>query len=148
MAYGIPGVRVDGNDVFAVISVTRRAVERAAKGGGPTLIEALTYRMGGHSTSDDPTRYRDKREVEPWVTRDPLERLRHHLQGLGRWSDAEEESLRAEVDQKVKDAVAKAEGTPAPRLETMFDDVYASLPWHLKEQRDELLAGPRAPSHH
>jgi 2-oxoisovalerate dehydrogenase E1 component alpha subunit len=148
VAYGVPGVRVDGNDVFAVISATRRAVERAAKGGGPTLIEALTYRMGGHSTSDDPTRYRDKREVEPWVTRDPLERVRQHLQGQGRWSDADEESQRAEIDQKVKDAVSAAEQTPTPRLETMFDDVYASLPWHLKEQRDELLAGPRAPSHH
>ncbi|MCA9597627.1 MAG: pyruvate dehydrogenase (acetyl-transferring) E1 component subunit alpha [Myxococcales bacterium] len=148
VAYGVPGVRVDGNDVFAVISATRKAVERAAQGGGPTLIEALTYRMGGHSTSDDPTRYRDKKVLEPWATRDPLERLRQYLETQRRWSQEQEESLRQQIDARVKEAVSAAESTAAPTLETMFEDVYATLPWHLKEQRDELVSGPRAPSHH
>ena len=123
-------------------------MERAALGGGPTLIEALTYRMGGHSTSDDPTRYRDKKVLEPWATRDPLERLRQYLETQRRWSQEQEESLRQQIDARVKEAVSAAESTAAPTLETMFEDVYATLPWHLKEQRDELVSGPRAPSHH
>lgn len=147
-AYGMPGVRVDGNDVFAVVAVTRQAVARAASGGGSTLIEALTYRMGGHSTSDDPTRYRAKGEVEPWISRDPIERLRHFLTINGGWSDADEEALRSDTDARVRDAIAAAERTGAPALETMFEDVYQTPPWHLAEQRDALLAGPRAPAAH
>jgi 2-oxoisovalerate dehydrogenase E1 component alpha subunit len=148
VAYGVPGVRVDGNDLFAVIAATRRAVERAAAGKGPTLIEAITYRMSGHSTSDDPTRYRKQTELEPWVSRDPLERVRGYLEKNGHWDAAQEEALRSEIDKQVKEAVAVAESTPGPALETMFDDVFKSLPWFLREQKDELLSGPRAPSAH
>jgi pyruvate dehydrogenase E1 component subunit alpha len=148
VAYGIPGVRVDGNDLFAVIAVTREAVRRASAGGGPTLIESLTYRMGGHSTSDDPTRYREKSLTEPWVRRDPLERLRQYLDKNGLFTDAEEQKLRSEIDQRLKQAIEIAEKTPAPSLASMFDDVFAELSWNLREQRDELLAGPRAPSAH
>ncbi|HMR77829.1 MAG TPA: pyruvate dehydrogenase (acetyl-transferring) E1 component subunit alpha [Polyangiaceae bacterium] len=148
VAYGVPGVRVDGNDLLAVIAVTRKAVERAAAGQGPTLIEAITYRMSGHSTSDDPTRYRKQTELEPWVSRDPLERVRAHLEKGGHWDATQEEALRTELDKKIKDAVAIAESTPGPALETMFEDVFKSLPWFLKEQKDELLAGPRAPAAH
>jgi pyruvate dehydrogenase E1 component alpha subunit len=147
IAYGIPGVRVDGNDLFAVVSVTRKAVERAAAGYGPTLIEALTYRMGGHSTSDDPTRYRPESEVEPWATKDPIERLRRHLVSRRLWDEKREERLREEIDQEFKAAVETAERTAPPPLESLFEDVYDELPWHLAEQRDELLAGPRAPGH-
>lgn len=148
IAYGVPGVRVDGNDLFAVIAVTRAALERAKSGGGPTLIEALTYRMGGHSTSDDPTRYRAKDELDPWVQRDPIERTRRYLERRGAWSAKQEEELRAELDAAVRDAIGVAEKTPPPALESMFEDVYASLPWHLVEQREQLLSGPRAPSGH
>ena len=148
IAYGVPAVRVDGNDLFAVVAVTRRAVEHAAAGRGPTLIEAITYRMGGHSTSDDPTRYRKQTELEPWVTRDPLERLRGYLQAGGHWDDRKEESLRGEIDQQFKDAVTRAENTPGPALETLFEEVFANLPWFLEEQKQELLRGPRAPSGH
>ncbi len=148
VAYGIPGVRVDGNDVFAVVSVTRRAIERGMRGEGPTLIEAITYRMGGHSTSDDPNRYRESEAVQAWAARDPIERVRSYLVQRGAWSDADDKALRADIDARFREAVAVAEKTPPPALESMFDDVYAKVPWHLAEQRAELVAGPRAPSPH
>ncbi|MCK6534777.1 MAG: pyruvate dehydrogenase (acetyl-transferring) E1 component subunit alpha [Polyangiaceae bacterium] len=148
VAYGVPGVRVDGNDLFAVIAVTRDAIRRASAGEGPTLIEAITYRMGGHSTSDDPTRYRDKSLLDPWADRDPLARIKRYLDKQGWFTEAEEQKLRTEIDARLRDVVEAAEKTPAPSLESMFDDVYASLPWHLREQRAEVLAGPRAPSAH
>ncbi|MBX3181290.1 MAG: pyruvate dehydrogenase (acetyl-transferring) E1 component subunit alpha [Polyangiaceae bacterium] len=148
IAYGVPGVRVDGNDLFAVVGVTRRAAERCLAGEGPTLIEALTYRMGGHSTSDDPNRYRAADEVKPWVERDPIERVRRYLELAGAWDGDREEALREAVDQEFREAVKLAESTPAPELSTLFDDVYRDLPWHLAEQRQELLAGPRAPKAH
>jgi pyruvate dehydrogenase E1 component alpha subunit len=148
VAYGIPGVRVDGNDIFAVVSVTRRAVERGMRGEGPTLIEAITYRMGGHSTSDDPNRYRESEAVQAWAARDPIERVRSYLVQRGAWSDADDKNLRAEIDAGFRQAVGVAEKTPPPALESMFDDVYAKVPWHLAEQRAELVAGPRAPSPH
>jgi 2-oxoisovalerate dehydrogenase E1 component alpha subunit len=148
VAYGIPGVRVDGNDIFAVVSVTRRAIERGMRGEGPTLIEAITYRMGGHSTSDDPNRYRESEAVQAWAARDPIERVRSYLAQRGAWSDADDKNLRADIDARFREAVAAAEKTPPPALESMFDDVYAKVPWHLAEQRAELVAGPRAPSPH
>lgn len=147
IAYGVPAVRVDGNDLFAVVAVTRKAVERAAA-GEPMLIEALTYRMGGHSTSDDPNRYRAADELQPWVERDPIERIRGYLRAQGAWSDEQEDELKADVDRRFRQAVEVAEKTPAPSLESMFDDVYARLPWHLEEQRSEVLSGPRAPRLH
>jgi len=143
VGYGIPGVRVDGNDLFAVVSVTQKALERGVRGEGPTLIEAITYRMGGHSTSDDPNRYRETEAVEAWAGRDPIERVRRYLEKRGAWNDAEQARLVADIDQRFRDAVAMAEKAPPPALETMFDDVYAKVPWHLAEQRAELLAGPR-----
>lgn len=148
VAYGIEGVRVDGNDIFAVVSATRRAIERGVRGEGPTLIEAITYRMGGHSTSDDPNRYRESEALEAWAARDPIERLRTWLTEQGLWSDAEEKALAADIDQRFRDAVAVAERTPPPPLESLFDDVYQTVPWHLAEQRAELLGGPRAPNAH
>jgi pyruvate dehydrogenase E1 component alpha subunit len=148
LAYGIPGVRVDGNDIFAVVAVTRAAVERGRRGEGPTLIEAITYRMGGHSTSDDPNRYRENQVVQSWAERDPIARVRRYLVDRKLWGDDHDVKLRAEVDAKFREAVAVAERTPGPALESMFEDVYAKVPWHLAEQRAELLAGPRAPGSH
>jgi pyruvate dehydrogenase E1 component alpha subunit len=145
LAYGIPGVRVDGNDALAVVAVTRKAAERAAKGKGPTLIEAVTYRMGGHSTSDDPNRYRATEDTEAWANVDPIERLQQMLIRQGIWDMQRDVALRDEIDERFRLSVAKAEATPPPALETMFDDVYEKIPWHLAEQRAELLAGPRTP---
>lgn len=146
-AYGMPGVRVDGNDFFAVVAAVRRAVERASRGDGPTMIEALTYRMGGHTTSDDPNAYRGQEALETWRHRDPLSLIRSYLEAEGAWSEAQEQSLKEQVERDFKAAVASAEAQPKPSLESMFDDVYASPPWHLREQRTELLASPRAPEH-
>jgi pyruvate dehydrogenase E1 component alpha subunit len=148
IAYGMPGVRVDGNDVFAVIAVTRRALERGARGEGPTLIEAITYRMGGHSTSDDPNRYRESQALAEWAARDPLERLKRHLVVSDLWNESAEADLRADIDRRFREAVATAERTPPPPLESMFEDVFEKPPWHLTEQRSALLRGPRAPATH
>jgi pyruvate dehydrogenase E1 component alpha subunit len=147
VAYGIPGVRCDGNDLFAVYKVTRDAVAHAAAGKGPMLIEAMTYRLSGHSTSDDPKAYRKEAEVEQWKKRDPITRLHKHLVSRGLWDDAKQRDLEAKIDVELKDVIATAEKLPPPALESMFDDVYAELPWHLREQRQALLSGPRAKGH-
>jgi len=147
VAYGIPGVRCDGNDIFAVIKVTRDAVARAARGEGPTIIEALTYRLSGHSTSDDPKAYRPEAGVDPWRKLDPIPRLRAYItRNLG-WTEAQDKQLETELDAELKAAIAVAEKTPAPSLESMFEEVYGEMPWHLAEQKDELLRGPRAKGH-
>jgi 2-oxoisovalerate dehydrogenase E1 component alpha subunit len=147
IAYGIPAVRCDGNDIFAVYKVTREAVARAAAGQGPTLIEALTYRLSGHSTSDDPKAYRKDDVVEVWKKKDPLVRLRGYLTLRGAWSDGKQAELEAKLEVELKDAVAEAEKVPPPPLESLVEDVYAEPPWHLREQREELLSGPRAKAH-
>ena len=143
LGYGIPGVRVDGNDVLAVVSVTREAARRAADGLGPTLIEAITYRMGAHTTSDDPNRYRAQADVEPWAQADPIQRMLALLEAKGIWDKNRDQALYDDIDERFRQTVTQAEATIAPALETMFDDVYERLPWHLVEQRAELLAGPR-----
>ena len=144
-AYGFPGVKVDGNDAVAVLSAVREAVERARRGEGPTLVECDTYRMGAHSSSDDPTRYRDEREVSAWKKRDPIELLRARLSAARLWTQEQEVSLRAQVLEEVNAAIAEAERKEdAPRA-SLFDDVYATLPWNLREQREELLASPPSP---
>jgi pyruvate dehydrogenase E1 component alpha subunit/2-oxoisovalerate dehydrogenase E1 component alpha subunit len=139
-AYGFPGVRVDGNDVFAVIAATREAVERARRGEGPTLVEALTFRMGGHSSSDDPTRYRDKALVETWEKRDPLHRLRVHLRARGLVGDGDEERWGEELGAEISAAVTEAESLPPPAIETMFADVYREMPPHVAEQMRHAVA--------
>lgn len=146
-AYGVPGVRVDGNDLFAVVFEVRKAVKRALAGEGPTLIEALTYRMGGHSTSDDPNAYRQQEELEVWRSREPLALVRSYLESKRAWSDEQQAQLATELERQFRQAVSSSEQQPKPSLESMFEDVYAELPWHLKEQRDRLLSGTRAPQH-
>lgn len=145
IAYGIPSLRVDGNDMFAVGAAVRQAVRRASRGLGPTLIEALTYRMGGHSTSDDPNAYRGPEQLAAWRARDPLELVSRYLCSKNLWSDPAQEQLDAENAQQFKEAVRSAEAVEKPALETLFDDVFSDLPWHLKEQREELVTGPRGP---
>jgi len=143
VAYGMKGVRCDGNDALAVYRTVQEAVERARCGGGPTLIELLTYRLGGHSTSDDPKVYRSDEEVESWQKQDPLLRLRRHLELLGAWNEQAEKQLQAQVDAELKQHIEAAEQKPAPELASGFDDVYAERPWHLTEQLNAIQNGPR-----
>jgi pyruvate dehydrogenase E1 component alpha subunit len=144
-AYGFPGVKVDGNDAIAVYEAVKAAVDKARSGGGPTLVECETYRIGAHSSSDDPTRYRDEKEVEVWKKRDPLDLLRGKLTSWGLWSAREEDELKAKLLDEVNAAIAEAEKKPDPERQTLFDDVYSVLPWPLREQRDEMLAAPPVP---
>jgi pyruvate dehydrogenase E1 component alpha subunit len=146
-AYGVHHVRCDGNDLLAVIASTRAAVGRASRGEGPTLIEALTYRMSGHSTSDDPRVYRPDETVELWRSRDPIVRLKRHLVSLRALEDGVDDALRGEVDAELSEAIAAAERTSPPSLQSLFEDVYAEPPWHLRAQLEQLVRGPRANPH-
>lgn len=146
-AYGIPSVRVDGNDLLAVHSVLQAAADRARRGEGPTFVEALTYRIGAHSTSDDPTRYRSDAEVESWKKKDPVDRLARHLRRLGAIDDASEKALEAELGVEIGDVIKEVEELPPPARLSLFDDVYAEPPWNLREQRELLAKTPPAPSH-
>jgi 2-oxoisovalerate dehydrogenase E1 component alpha subunit len=134
VAYGMPGVQVDGNDVLAVRAVVLEAVERARSGAGPTLIEALTFRMGGHSTSDDPSRYVPKELFEQWKQRDPIQRFERFLAGRGLWTEATRDEIKAAAAEEVNSAAREAEATPPPALESIFTDVYEAIPAHLRRQ--------------
>lgn len=134
IAYGMPSARIDGNDVGAVFQAVSEAAARARAGFGPTFIEAVTYRMGAHSSSDDPTRYRDEREVAVWRKRDPLDRLQARLSVTAAAFAADKRAADAEMAR----VVAEVEAMPACERATLFDDVYASVPWHLAEQAREV----------
>jgi pyruvate dehydrogenase E1 component alpha subunit len=138
-AYGVPGIQVDGNDVFAVFVATREALERARRGDGPTLIEALTYRLGDHTTADDASRYRSADEVEYWQERDPILRLRLLLEARDLWDADREEALAGEAAAWVDEQVKALEAMPAPDPSDIFDHMYAELPPNLSEQRRQLL---------
>lgn len=133
-AYGIPGVLVDGNDVLACYDAMGKAMKQAREGRGPTLIEAVTYRMGPHSTSDDPKLYRDERVVATWKKRDPILRLRLYLEHEKIWNEEKEKALVSRLDNEISDAISKAESLPPPPNHTLFEDTYKEQPWHLKEQ--------------
>jgi pyruvate dehydrogenase E1 component alpha subunit len=135
LAYGFPGIQVDGNDLFAVYAATREAVARARAGEGPTLIECVTYRLGVHTTADDPTKYRSDDEVKAWEKKDPLTRLVPYLERKGLVAAGLEE----EIDAEIASAVQRFEATPPPDPVTIFDHVYAERPAHLEAQRTELL---------
>ena len=146
-AYGIPSIRVDGNDLLAVHAVLSTAAERARRGEGPTFVEALTYRIGAHSTSDDPTRYRTDAEVESWKKKDPVDRLAKHLRTIGAIDDAFEKQLDAELGAEIGEVIKAVEEMPPPPRMSLFDDVYAEPTWNLREQRELLAKLPPAPSH-
>src|SRR5438132_464762 len=133
LAYGLPGIQVDGNDVLAVYAVAREAVDRARAGEGPTLIECVTYRLGVHTTADDPTKYRSDAEVAMWEQKDPLTRFRAYLEKR----NLLEEGLEQRVDDELGEAIRRFEATPPADPLTMFDHVYAALPPDLRAQRDE-----------
>jgi 2-oxoisovalerate dehydrogenase E1 component alpha subunit len=149
IGYGLPGLRVDGNDALAVYAATQWAADRARANLGPTIIELFTYRKEGHSTSDDPTAYRPREEGARWPLGDPIERLRGHLILLGEWDDERQKAMDEEIDAEVRAAQRKSEEQGVLRAATidfpqdvrsMFEDVYSELPWHLKEQQAEMVA--------
>jgi len=136
-AYGLPGERLDGNDALAVFVRVRRAAALARGGDGPALLECVTYRRGAHSSSDDPSRYRSAAEEQDWATRDPLLRLRRHLELAGALTEPEENEFVRELDAEFAAALALAEADPPPARDTLFDDVYARRPAHLAAQARE-----------
>jgi len=138
-AYGFEGVRADGNDVLAMFALTRKALEKARSGGGPTLIEAFTYRMGNHTTSDDASRYRQEAELNMWSRRDPIERFRLCLKGKGLWDEDFESRVQKEADDLIGKAVEEAESVPPPRPEDLFIHTYKNMTPELSDQLAELL---------
>jgi pyruvate dehydrogenase E1 component alpha subunit len=139
LAYGLPGIQVDGNDVLAVYAAAREAVDRARAGDGPTLIECVTYRLGVHTTADDPTKYRSDEEVAMWAQKDPLTRFRAYLEQRN-LLDA---GLEQRVDEEIAEAVRRFDAAPTADPLTMFDHVYAELPPDLRAQRDAMAARER-----
>ena len=149
VAYGLPGVRVDGNDVLAIISVMKQALVRARAGEGATLIEAVTYRRGAHSSSDYPSVYRDPNEPKQWERHDPIGRLQRYLERRGLVTREIQQSLQDEIGVEISAALKIAEAVgPRPPLESMFEDVFAEMPPHLAEQMAELQKAPRSEPHH
>ncbi|WP_240148866.1 pyruvate dehydrogenase (acetyl-transferring) E1 component subunit alpha [Halorubellus sp. JP-L1] len=142
-AYGFDGVRVDGNDVFAVYDVVTEALEKARNGGGPTLIEAVTYRKGAHTTTDDPSKYRDEADAEDWRLEDPLDRARTYLGEEFEWSETDEAATQEWATETVKEAVTAAEEHTGYDAGEMFENVFAEMPAHLREQRRDLVADPQ-----
>lgn len=138
VAYGFPGIAVDGNDVLAVYAAVKEALDRARNGKGPTLIEAVTYRMGHHTTSDDASKYRLDVEVKEWEKKDPLLRFRIYLKSKGLWDESFEKAVQDKAEEDIETAVAKAESIPPPSLEDIFISTYKQMPPKLTEQLKDL----------
>lgn len=139
--YGIATIRVDGNDLLAVYDATQKAREYIRTNGRPVLLEAMSYRQGHHSTSDDSTRYREVAEIKKWKSEsDPIERVKKFLMAQQLWSEAQDDSLREEERKNVLDAIQKCEKKNKPPLSSMFEDVYHTKPKHLQQQEQEMLA--------
>jgi pyruvate dehydrogenase E1 component alpha subunit len=138
IAYGMDTIQCDGNDIFAVVHCFREAVKHARTKGRPYFIEAVTYRLGDHTTADDARRYRDQAEVDKWKSRDPLIRVRKHMVKKGLWSDAKERELLERVEREVTAAVERAETITPPARAEFFDSMYETLPADLLLQRDTM----------
>ncbi len=135
LGYGMQGIQVDGNDLFAVYATASAAAEQARRGDGPTLIEAITYRVGPHTTADDPSRYRSADDGAAWAIRDPLERVRIYLSERDRWDEDWQAEIEAAAVAEIEAAVASAESLPEPSAGAMFDAMFAELPPIMAEQR-------------
>jgi pyruvate dehydrogenase E1 component alpha subunit len=140
MGFGFPGIRVDGNDVLAVLAVTRAALQNAREGSGPTLVEAYTYRMGAHTTSDDPTRYRLTDELESWKLKDPIERVKAYLVRTGAADQAYFDQVEAESDQLAAHVRKGCLEMPDPEPLSIFDHVYADAHPLIDEEREQFAA--------
>ena len=136
LAHGVDGIQVDGNDILAVIKAVEEALEKA-RNGEPVLIEAVTYRLEDHTTSDDSTRYRDEEEVEEWKEEDPLKRFREYLKEHGIWNE-ELEAFEEEAEEKVNDAAEKAMDADEPEFDELFDYVYDEMPEMLQKEKEQL----------
>ena len=135
-AYGMPGLRVDGNDVLACYVATKMAADRARRGEGPTFIECLTYRLGGHSSSDDPSKYRDESIAKIWEKRDPLLRHRRWLVERGEWNDARQEAFLDEAGKTISEAIARVEAAGEIPVDSLFEAVWETMPALLQDQKD------------
>jgi pyruvate dehydrogenase E1 component alpha subunit/2-oxoisovalerate dehydrogenase E1 component alpha subunit len=146
-AFGIESRRVDGNSVDDVYEATTAAVARARAGHGPVLLEFDTYRLGAHSSSDDPTRYRDQKEVDAWLLKEPIARAKRELVAAGAWTESKDRALQKEAAESIAAGIVAAESFPPPPPESLFEDVYDQASWLLAEQRgqllEELAAAPR-----
>jgi pyruvate dehydrogenase E1 component alpha subunit len=138
IAYGMPTVQVDGNDIFAVYKAAKEAVDRARAGGGPSFIEAVTYRLGDHTTADDARRYRDPQELEAWLGRDPIVRVRRYLEGKSLWNGEKQAKLEERAKTIVAEVVKAAEGIEKPTTDDIFDWTFAALPRELELQKRTL----------
>ena len=138
LAYEMPTIQVDGNDIFAVYKATRDARARAMAGDGPSFIEGVTYRLADHTTADDAKRYRDPAEVEAWIGRDPLIRTRKYLESRKAWDDVRQDTLDERCKTITNEIVAAAEGIEAPGATDFFEHMYAELPENLRKQRDTM----------
>jgi pyruvate dehydrogenase E1 component alpha subunit len=138
IAYGFDGIQIDGNDLFAVITASKEAVNKARSGGGPTLIEGVTFRFGPHTTADDPTKYRTEKEIEPWKPLEPLIRLRLYLKKKGLWNEEVEQKMTEEAQKEIDQAVKDVEAVPPPEPDEMFTSVFAEMTPQLKEQLEYL----------
>ena len=148
LAYGIPALRVDGNDVLACYSAMQDAVAHARAGQGPMFVEALTYRVSAHSSSDDPSRYRDESVTQTWRhERDPLSRFQKFLLASGVLTTEADKALQEHIDAEVRAIVATEEAIGPPPLQSLVEDVFAQVPKQLQEQLDELATLPRQPLH-
>jgi pyruvate dehydrogenase E1 component alpha subunit/2-oxoisovalerate dehydrogenase E1 component alpha subunit len=149
IGYGIEALRADGNDVLAVHRAVKYAADKARRGGGPTFVELLTYRVSAHSSSDDPSRYRDETVTEIWKgERDPIRRLETYLLGRGWLAAGEAEAIAHQVEAEVREAIARQEAVAPPALETLIEDVYEEPTWLQREQLAQLAASPRARAPH
>jgi pyruvate dehydrogenase E1 component alpha subunit/2-oxoisovalerate dehydrogenase E1 component alpha subunit len=149
LGYGLEAIRADGNDVLAVHEAVKYAADKARRGDGPTFVELLTYRVSAHSSSDDPSRYRDEGVTEIWRgVRDPIRRLETYLIARGLLAPGERDAIAQRIEAEVRDAIARQEAVPPPALETLIDDVYEQPTALLREQLAELVAAPRARAPH
>lgn len=140
IAYGMPGIQVDGNDVFAMYAAVKEAAGRARRGEGPALIEALTYRLGAHTTSDNPSLYRSEEETAEWLERDPLKRFRIYLEGKGLWDAEKEEALKQELNDYVNAVFKNVEAKGAVNPEEIFKYTYEKMTPELEKQYASLKA--------
>ena len=149
LGYGLESIRADGNDPLAVYYAVKRAADKARRGDGPTFVELLTYRVSAHSTSDDPTRYRDEAVTDVWKSRrDPIRRLEAYLTSRGWLAEGERDTLAAKLEAAVRESIARAEAAGAPALSSLVDDVFETPTWNLREQLDAIAAEPRAKNPH
>jgi pyruvate dehydrogenase E1 component alpha subunit len=135
--FGIPSMRVDGNDVLAVLAASRIGLDRARNGGGPTFIEALTYRMGPHTTADDPTRYRDPNELEDWAAKDPIARLKQLLAAKGLMGEETEQQVRAKADAVARELRQASADMPDPAPLDVFNHVYSTPHSWIDRQKNQ-----------